>query len=271
MKRKKLFFTLIVSIVALVVAYSAHSKDEEAAVRINPGDSLVIAVYGEPSLARGITVRVSNQGIVKYPILGEIDLEGLTAEEAAKKIELELKDYMKEPQVSVFIAEHAKFALVGAVVHPKSYELEGPVTLSDAIAFAGGALRNAKLSEVKVIRKQEGGDKEYVLDVESEGADFQLKPFDIVIVDDYGMVSVLGQVKRPGKYYLQKGFSVVDVISLAGGFTDIANRNGVRVIREEEGKKKVSAVSVGSILSRLKSKDIVLKDGDVIFVTESWL
>jgi polysaccharide export outer membrane protein len=65
--------------------------------------------------------------------------------------------------------------------------------------------------------------------------------------------------------------TVTDAIGLAGGFTDVADTNGVRVIQEREKKKKTVKVPMGYILKTGdKSRDVALQGGDTIVVPESW-
>ncbi|UCC94687.1 MAG: polysaccharide biosynthesis/export family protein [Candidatus Omnitrophota bacterium] len=326
--------------------------------RITAYDTLQISVYGEPELGR--TVQVSEGGIIRYPLLGEVEVGGLTADEAADKLEeLLQKGYVVNPQVSVFIEQHGKVYVLGAVAEPGSYELRGPLTLLDVIVLAGGPEENANLATIKVIRVYHEGTepehiKEYVLDLEVEGKEFFLKPLDKVFVDQYGEIfvvgavnevgsyklerrdltpldaivflaegakenanltavtvvrqenglqteyilnlenekenknfllqegdrilvkeykniAVFGQVNTPGKYPFRKGLTVIDAISEAGGFTDVANQNGVRVVREGGKEKRVIRVPVGHILKTGdKARDIELEEGDTVVVPESW-
>jgi len=246
-----------------------YCKMDKPSYRINPGDTLEISVYNESDLDK--TVRVSERGTVSYPLLGEIKVDGLTAEEAGAKIEdLLRQDYLINPQVTVFVKEHTKFSVLGAVNKEGAYELSGPLTLIDAIALAGGAKDTAKKSAIKIIRKEDGKDEEYILDLNTQGGDFFLKGSDRVVVEAHGMISILGEVKNPGSYYIKDRMSVVSAIALAGGFTDLANQNAVRVIREEDGQKKNISVPVGYILRRGdSSRDIFLKEGDTVIAPES--
>ncbi|MBL7069698.1 MAG: polysaccharide biosynthesis/export family protein [Candidatus Omnitrophica bacterium] len=186
---KRIFLLLLM----ICVAGYAYSEPDEQDVpyRMNNGDVLSISVYGEPDLNK--KVRVSGEGKIKFPLLGEVEIRGLTVEGVTEKLEELLeRDYLINPEVTVFIEEHAKFNILGEVRNPGTYELKGP-------------------------------------------------------------------------------FTVVDAVALAGGFTDIAHPNGVRVVRDEGEEKKVLKVPVGSILkSGNKAKDISVKEGDTIVVPESF-
>ena len=321
--------------------------------RISPYDSLKISVFGEPDLDQ--QVRVSEKGTIKYPLLGEVSVEGLTLEEVIKELEFLLgESYFVNPQVSIFITEFARFSISGEVKKAGTFQLEGPLTLEDAFILAGGPKEGADLSQVKVfrsygiekgrkeysisfekdgkifylqpqdriivelkekiyiigavanpgtyyvdkegvslrdalsflvggldesantsavkvIRKENGLDRTYIVDVEIQGSSFLLFPRDRVIVKEYGSISIFGQVKEPGRYPFRVGITAVDAIALAGGFTSVAARNSVRIIRKEEGRQKTIKVPVGRILSTGNiSVDVELKENDAIVVPESW-
>jgi polysaccharide export outer membrane protein len=326
--------------------------------KIMPYDTLQISVYGEPDLSA--TVKVSEEGMIRYALLGEIKVDGLTSDEASRKIEeLLKKGYLVNPQVNVVIEEHGKVYIFGEVNQPGSYELKGPLTLVDVIVLAGGLKEEANATRIKVIRvyKEAGQEKpikEYIIDLDKEGKSFYLYPLDKVFVEKYGRIyvvgavknpgvfklersdltpqdainflaggpldnadlssvtilrdengtkkeyvldlinseaasfllkeedrvavkvyeniSVFGQVRKPGSYPFRKEITVIEAISLAGGFTEVADTNGVKVIRGKEKKKKTIKVPAGYILkSGDKSRDIKLEGGDTIVVPESWL
>jgi polysaccharide biosynthesis/export protein len=80
-------------------------------------------------------------------------------------------------------------------------------------------------------------------------------------------VYVTGLVKNPGVYRLRSETTVVQIISLAGGFTEWANPKKIMVVRKEDGREKRIAVNYKKIMSgRDTSSDIILKTGDTIIV-----
>jgi len=357
LKEKSTTETSIESIEEIPFDAKEYSIKQEGSIptyRINPYDTLQISVYGEPDLST--TVVVSDQGTIRYALLGEIKVEGLSTTEVAAKIEeLLKKGYLVNPKVNVTVTEYSKVSVFGEVNQPGSYELKGPLTLLDVIVLAGGLKESANPSKIKVIRsyKSKAGEiKEYILDLEREGKSFYLYPLDKIILEKYGLIfitgavkspgafkleksniscldaitflaggaldnanlskvkvirqeknekkeyiinlledasfivkendkivvdtykdiSIFGQVKKPGNYPYKYGMTVVDAITLAGGFTDIADTNGVKVVREFEGEKKTIKVPVGYILKTGdRKKDIPLEEKDTIIVPESWL
>ena len=241
---------------------------------ISPNNILEITVYQEPDLST--TTRVSPDGTINYPLLGNIKAVGLTVRELEKKItDLLTEDYLVSPQVTVFVKEYANISILGQVRSPGSYQMKENLTLTQAIALTGGFNPTANTSKVKIIRTA-GGDKE-TLEVnvdqilEKSAPDFEIKANDTIMVDEYGRFSIMGQIARPGVYGLQRGLTVVEAIGLAGGFIPTAAPDGTRVVRVEYGEKKIIRVPVASIMkSGDTSRDILLQEGDTIVVPESF-
>jgi protein involved in polysaccharide export with SLBB domain len=106
----------------------------------------------------------------------------------------------------------------------------------------------------------------------SEG--FVKDPHVLVTVLEYQKTtfSILGQVNRPGIYEIPEGvhMSIVDAILLAGGYTRIADQNGVRVKRLVKGKPTVFKVKAGSMADSSNVAPFEIVAGDVIKVNESW-
>jgi len=210
---------------------------ERPSYKISPYDILEISVYGEPDLTK--TVRVSEEGRIRYPLLGEVEVEGLNVEGVAEKLEgLLEEDYLVDPEVSVYITQYATFSVLGLVSEKGSFELKGPLTLVDALVLAQGAQEEADLAHIRVFRKYnvEGGkEKEFVVDLDVEGKSFSLKPLDRIVVEKKGKVYILGAVEQPGVYYIkEKELSLSDaLVFLSGGTTKEANLAEIKVVRKE--------------------------------------
>lgn len=91
-----------------------------------------------------------------------------------------------------------------------------------------------------------------------------------VFIQEYSTISVTGQVNEPGSFPLRGELSVIEAIGLAKGFTKIAGKNSVKIMRMENGQKKTITVKVDDISRRGdKSKDVPLRRGDIVYVPES--
>ena len=125
---------------------------------IGPNDLIDIDVYGVPELKR--TVRVNSSGLVSLPLVGQVSLGGLTAQEAEKRLEKVYGEkYLANPQISVFIREFTtqRVTVEGAVAKPGVYPLTGQLTLLRTMALVGGGGPMARLDEVMVYRKAPDG------------------------------------------------------------------------------------------------------------------
>ncbi len=103
------------------------------------------------------------------------------------------------------------------------------------------------------------------------GEDYLVNPQVSVFIEEYSTVSILGEVKTPGSYPIQGKLTIIKLISLAGGFTEIASPNKVKVIRTlNDNSKQEIKIRVRDIINKGKKEDnISLKAGDVVVVPES--
>jgi polysaccharide export outer membrane protein len=121
--------------------------------RIGPNDLLEIEVLDAENLRR--TVRVSAGGAVSLPLVGHVQIGGLTPQEAEEKIATRYSDkFLQNPQVSILIREYTteRVTIEGAVVRPGIFPLTGQLTLLRALAVAGGFGPIANTGEVLVYR-----------------------------------------------------------------------------------------------------------------------
>ena len=125
--------------------------------RIGPADVLAINVWKDSELSRTVTVRPD--GKISLPLVGELDVNGLTASAVQRLISQRLVEYVSTPQVTVVVQEvkSQTYIIVGKVSKPGSYDLGRPTTVLQAIAIAGGFLDFAKPGKVRIMRHQEGG------------------------------------------------------------------------------------------------------------------
>lgn len=248
--------------------------------RIGPKDLLEINVFGLDELNK--TVRVSEDGNITLPLLGEIQVEGLTKTEVEQKLaELLEEKYLQDPQVTLFIKEYQskRVSVLGAVSNPGPYELLGRQTLMQIIAKAGGMTEDAS-DQIIVIRQQpDGSSKSLKISVEelvAEGdarLNIPLEAGDIVNipVDKIIHVYVFGQVKNSGALEVKTSNipTLLRAIAQAGGFAESAAKGRVLIKRkDEQGKEIEIKVNVKDIIKG-KRDDVQLKENDVVFVPET--
>jgi polysaccharide export outer membrane protein len=136
--------------------------------RIGPDDLLDIQVFGVDPLSRN--VRVNARGQISLPLIGLLDVGGLTAQEAEALIARRLGEtYLQNPQVSLFVKEYTsqRVTVEGAVNKPGIYPLRGPTTLLQTLALAGGQGPLSNMQEVMLFRVDANGNRQSrVFDVE---------------------------------------------------------------------------------------------------------
>jgi len=136
--------------------------------RIGPNNLIEIEVLEAENLRR--TVRVNAAGTISLPLIGQLQVAGLTAQEMEERIAARYSEkYMQNPQVSIFIKEFTSESITveGAVQRPGMFPLTGPMTLLRVIAVAGGFGAIANTSEVMLYRMNEKKVREVaVYDVE---------------------------------------------------------------------------------------------------------
>lgn len=262
--------TGILFVLGLLLCCSLSAWAEIRDYRVGGGDVLKVTVYDNPDLAG--TVRVGSDGTILFPLIGQLQIDGLSVSQVADHIAAKLADgYLIDPQVSVFIEEFRskKAVIMGHVTTPGLYELAGPTTLLELISKAGGLTKDAG-DTVTIKRKgnAETGEESMLsvdlrsISVQSDGSlDVRILDGDSVFVAKAGMFYVTGEVKKPDTYKIVEGTTVIKAISMAGGFTNIAAKNKVRVIRKQEGAEH--------ILEDVPMHFPILPD-DVIVIPESF-
>jgi polysaccharide export outer membrane protein len=154
---------------------------------IGPTDVFEVRVHLEEELSGDF--RVDGDGTISYPLLGTLEVAGLSSSGVAAKIRDGLADgYLLSPQVTVLLKEQnsRKVSLLGEVTRPGRYTYRDGMTLVEAIAEAGGTTESAVLAEVYVTRHV--GGEEFSVEIpyrditQGRAPDFSLAPGDIVLV-----------------------------------------------------------------------------------------
>ncbi|HEY0550295.1 MAG TPA: polysaccharide biosynthesis/export family protein [Verrucomicrobiae bacterium] len=149
-------------------------------------DTVMVKVYQEGDL--DAKVRISKDGTIVLPLLGQVTVGGKTREDAAKWIrDLLAEKYLVSPQVSLDIAEYSRrrFTVLGQVQRPGTYDLPGDeaVNLLQAISMAGGYTRLGTGRGVNVQRGQGADKKIFKLDADSMAKEQGVKVFEIMADD----------------------------------------------------------------------------------------
>jgi polysaccharide export outer membrane protein len=167
------------------VAQSAPAPDE---FRMSPGDKLRIEVYKDAQLSQSVQVRPD--GKITLPLIGDIVATGRTPIELRDTIRDAFKEYITNPTVTVIVVEAvvATAYVMGEVNHPGAVNLQGPLTVMQALALAGGLKDFADTRNIRILRKGPAGAQMITFDykeaLKSVRAPVYLRPGDTVVVPD---------------------------------------------------------------------------------------
>jgi polysaccharide export outer membrane protein len=119
---------------------------------LRQGDSVMISVWREDALQKQVIVLPD--GSITFPLVGRIEVAGLSTPEVERRITAKLKEYIPEPVVTVVIAgiDGNRAYVMGKVNSPGSLIINGPLTVLQAISIMGGFDKFADESGIKVIR-----------------------------------------------------------------------------------------------------------------------
>ena len=279
MSRKSLIVFLL-----LCLAFSCPALAQE--YRVGPRDVLDVVIWGQPDLSQRYSV--SGDGFIDFPWIGRIKVEELTTTEIAQRLRERLdKDYLVNPQIRVSVAEYLakKVFVLGEAEKPGSYVLTGPLTLWEVLSQAGGPSKLAG-GQLILVRPQnktapgqqlaagENSIQHFNIGKIQAGAveeNIALQNGDTILIPKAQGFFVLGQVKSPGGYKLEQETTILEGITLAGGFTNIAAPGRTKIIRTTPKGEEVIQVDVTEIINQgRRDKAIRLRENDVIVVPESF-
>jgi protein involved in polysaccharide export with SLBB domain len=149
---------------------------ESISPRLQAGEKIRVNVYGESSLSGDFQIDPS--GFVSLPLAGNIKAAGLTQNELAQALATSLRSqYLKNPKVTVSVAEFRPFYIIGEIEKPGSYPYTSGLNVLSAIAIAGGTTYRASRSSILIQHPGEASLREYTVD-----ASVPILPGDIIKV-----------------------------------------------------------------------------------------
>lgn len=163
-------------------------NDDPLVYRIGVEDELGISVWHEADMSTNAVVRPD--GMITLPLLNDLKVTGMTTRELQDMITEKLKEFVKEPQVTIVVRQirSRKVYLMGEVVRPGTYPLNNSKTVLQLLAEAGGPSAYAKIGSIYVIRQQDGTRKtlpfhyKRAMSGRSLADDITLLPGDMVVV-----------------------------------------------------------------------------------------
>ncbi|WP_397533544.1 polysaccharide export protein EpsE [Roseateles sp.] len=249
-------------------AASAPVAASAAEYRLGAGDVIRISVYQNPDLS--LETRVSEAGVISFPLLGNQRIGGISVTQAEKLLADGLKNgnFVKNPQVTIVVLQVKgnQASVLGYVNRPGRFPIEvADMRLTDLLANAGGVAAGG--AEVMVLSGTRNG-QPYRVEIDlpgifapgGRGQDLLVQNGDVLWVDRAPIVYIYGEVQRPGALRLERGMTLMQSLAAGGGLNLRGTEKGIRVHRKgADGKVQVLQPAM----------DEVLKDGDVVYVRES--
>ncbi len=175
--------------------------------RIGPADEIAIRVTGQPDYTLE-KAKVSPTGSVYHPLLGDVDVAGMTVPQLIERLTKDLSEYLINPKVSVALIEasSAKIGVLGEVVHPGIVIMNRPMNLLEAIASSGGFADTGSKSDVTVLRQMRDGRSQTLKVNVKRILEGKARPEENIAMQAGDIVLIHGNVKK----------TLNTVVSLAG-------------------------------------------------------
>ncbi|MGD0497941.1 MAG: polysaccharide biosynthesis/export family protein [Bryobacteraceae bacterium] len=238
-------------------------------------------------------MRIDGNGNIRIPMVGRLHAAGLTAEDLEGKLTERLKEWIKEPDVTVSVMEvHSQpVTVLGSVRGPGVLQVQGRTPLAEVLALVGGPAEGAG-SSVKITRRLEWGQiplpgarndlsgqysvaeasLNLILDAENPTENILIYPYDVIFVQHARMVYVLGTVARAGGFILgdREGLSVLQALTLAGGTVGGASPKKARILRAAPagGNLQEIPVDLAKVIAT-HAADVALQPEDILYVPSS--
>jgi polysaccharide biosynthesis/export protein len=260
--RTQLIF-IALAILFLSLPSRAQPTDSRDYV-LGAGDIVRINVFEHPDMAT--EARLSESGKIRFPLIGEVGIAGLSVSGAEGRIADQLRTggYVKKPEVSIIVTQFRgqQASVLGQVNRPGRYPIEGPTKLSDLLAIAGGVTSsgadqitltrkvNGKVSRTEVNQIAAFQSGELSLDIPIENGD-------VLFIGRAPQYYIHGEVQRPGSFRLESNMTIAQALAIGGGVTARGSDREIRLTRRDSSGKPVTTTP--------KSNDFVMAD-DVLLV-----
>lgn len=151
---------LLLSVLTCVpVASSAEKPAARPAYRLQPGDVVMVSVWKETDLQLEVLVRPD--GVLTFPLAGEVDVDGRSIEEVRVTLVERLKRYVPDPVVTVAVKAIGgnRIYVLGKVLRPGEFPFSNPVDVMQALSLAGGATPFAQVNDIVILRRENSGQR----------------------------------------------------------------------------------------------------------------
>ena len=237
--------------------------------KLGPGDVVHITVYRHDDLLT--EDRITERGYITFPLLGEVQISGLTKVEAERRIAemLKVRELIKIPSVTLHVVQYHshEVSVIGMVPKPDTFYIEKPSSLLEMLAKAGGILPEGD-DRIMLLQNKDGRDVKLEIDTKAmlmQGKlnnNVNVADGDIIYVPPAPVFYVYGEVQHPGVYKLQRDMTVLQALAVGGGLTSRGTDKGIQIIRHDTNGK---IQTIDSQLTEIVQQDDVIKVKQSLF------
>lgn len=281
---------------AALVGARTEGASRDPNYRIGPRDELEINVFDVPELNLE-NIKVQESGFVSLPLVGALKVAGQTETEARQGLVKRLANYVKNPQVSIFVSHYGsqRVGVMGAVDKPGMYPLKkGDNSILEMLSEAGGVNQRAgnllyfvpaenratepgpdargmiTLNNARLAAPNSQGIEVYLDSIlGTTGAlpiEVPIRGGDMIVIPEAGRVVVDGEVDKPGSFELGTRMSLLGALAAAGGITYSAKVDELEVIRDVGAKERAHLIVNLEKIARGEDEDVRLRNGDIVRV-----
>lgn len=254
-------------VIAAVFLLNANAQPKESEYVLGKGDNIRILVFQNPDLT--IETRVTENGTISFPLVGTVQVGGLTIPAAEKAIAKALSDgnFIQKPQVNIVLLQNRgnQVSVIGLVNRAGRYPLETfDIRVSEMIAIAGGISPTG--ADTIILTGLRDG-KAFRKEIDIPGMflnnnlqdDVVVAAGDVIYVHRQPIYYIYGEVQRPGSYRVERSMTVRQALAQGGGPT----------IRGTEKRLTLYRGAGGKVQSLTPGLDDLIQPDDVYYVKES--
>jgi polysaccharide biosynthesis/export protein len=242
---------------------------------LGPSDVLVVSLLDIPTMGEmtEVSLEVSAGGAITLPVIGAVEVGGLSAPDCQVKIAEAARAYVLEPFVAVRVEDYRsrRIAVLGALIEPGvKYLQRNRVSINEALALAGGLSMEAGL---RAMVAHAGSEEPQIIDLEALARgdltqNVWLSHGDVLQVLEPERFFVAGYVEEPGEFALRRRTTVLQAISLAGGLQiPDASPSMTRIRRSSSRGEQIIEVDLEAIAAD-EAPDVELVAGDLLEVRQ---
>lgn len=267
------FFLFLLIAIFNISFLEAKDEDIEKQYLIESGDVLNILVTPAEELSKEVVV--SQDGKIILPLIGDISVKGFTPYKLGQELENVFKKYITDPKVNVTVKTFAsrRVYITGQISRSGDYAYQDGLKFFELVSKSGDFTDKANISQIKLYRGKGGERQIFTIDADKlkkEGKDILLQSGDTIDIPKItGDIFLLGEVNKQGVYEYKENQKLLELLTLAGGWTVNADISNVKIIRETQKGKETIEVDISKALSGEEIQTPVLKSGDYVYIPKT--